>query len=226
VRAGVSYRILFENSSRALLALDLVREKEEKVKEFIGLDYSWNAIAFRAGYKVGQDLGKYSGGIGFALGRWELHYALTEAGKLGQVHSVSMGYKFGYGDGDVERESEQPIITKTRETSKRYREPKKKTVVAILNLRPQGVSENNANVLSDTLITAFVKKGSGFSIIERGKLEEVMKEKYLHLIKCNDIKCAIEIGNELDAEKVIVGSIGDLGGSGNFTPRRNEFKSA
>jgi hypothetical protein len=69
IRAGASYKIVFENSGRLLAALDLVREKEEKVKEFIGIDYAWNVVAFRAGYKIGQDLGKYSGGIGFALGR-------------------------------------------------------------------------------------------------------------------------------------------------------------
>jgi len=87
---------------------------------------------------------------------------------------------------------------------------KRGMVVAVLNLKGEGVSEKDSRIISDLLQTSIVKKNI-FTVIERSQLENVLKEQLLHLTVCNDIQCAIQVGKLLDASIVILGSVGKLG---------------
>ena len=95
-RLGGAYSLFNNPNAKAFLSGDVAKEKDEDLKEFIGFEYVWNGtVALRAGYKSGQDLGRFSGGAGFMLGKTDVHYALTDGGKAGRSHAVSVGYKFG-----------------------------------------------------------------------------------------------------------------------------------
>ncbi len=83
--------------------------------------------------------------------------------------------------------------------------------VAILDLEPKGVPENEVSALSDRLRTELFKTDA-FDVMERGKMQEVLKEQgFQQSGACNSDACAIEVGQLIGVEKMIAGSLGKVG---------------
>ena len=64
--------------------------------------------------------------------------------------------------------------------------------------------------LSTRLESELVKIG-GFKVVERTKIDELMKEQKLQLSGCVE-ECLIDAGKILGANQIILGSVGELGG--------------
>ena len=67
-------------------------------------------------------------------------------------------------------------------------------------------NDNSEQGLSDTLTTSFVKTGK-FSVLERAKMEAVLKEQAFQKTGCTDTECAVEAGKILNVKLVVIGSI-------------------
>ena len=87
----------------------------------------------------------------------------------------------------------------------------KRTSVAILDLEPKGVPENEVSALSDRLRTELFRTDA-FDVMERGKMQEIMKEQgFQQSGACNSDACAVEVGQLIGVEKMIAGSLGRVG---------------
>lgn len=88
--------------------------------------------------------------------------------------------------------------------------PVKKPVLAVVNLTPQNVSFEDANI-----ITGFIQEELFFAgqheLIERTQVEEVLKEYQNKQTGICDLNCAINVGKQLKANQIIMGTVGKLG---------------
>lgn len=81
--------------------------------------------------------------------------------------------------------------------------------IAILNLEGREISENEAATLSDHLRGHLVNLGA-FIVLERGKMENILREQGFQQSGCTLTECAVRVGRILNVQKMVAGSIGKL----------------
>jgi len=90
--------------------------------------------------------------------------------------------------------------------------------LAILDLQANGVSEVEAKTLSGSLrvqITRLVAAQdgqTGYTIIDRSQMDRIFEQFDIQNTGCTDLSCAIEFGKMLDAQRIVIGSVGLVGG--------------
>ena len=70
------------------------------------------------------------------------------------------------------------------------------TTIAVLEFEGKGVSQSDASNLTDRLRDELFKTGT-YVVLERGKMEEVLKEQGLQQTGICDTECAVEVGRLL-----------------------------
>ena len=83
--------------------------------------------------------------------------------------------------------------------------------IAVVPFNAIGVSERDAQVLSGLFETALVKTNS-FSVIEQNQVKEIVDAQAYSMSGCTDEACAIEFGELLSAEQIILGDVSMIGG--------------
>lgn len=84
------------------------------------------------------------------------------------------------------------------------------THIAVMELDAEGVSESETRIISERLRLALFKTGI-FSVLERDKMQEILDEQGFQLSGCTTIECAVEAGKMIGVEKMVMGSIGQIG---------------
>ena len=85
-----------------------------------------------------------------------------------------------------------------------------KQQIAVLALDPVGVSKNESITLTNRLRSEMVKTGV-FTILERDKMDEILKEQGFQMTGCTSSECAVEAGQLLNVKQICSGSIGKIG---------------
>jgi len=78
--------------------------------------------------------------------------------------------------------------------------------VAVSGLEPKGIDTAMADVISDRLRTELFKTGM-FTVMERGRMEEILKEKGFQQSGCISDACIVEMGKLLGVKNMIAGTI-------------------
>ena len=84
------------------------------------------------------------------------------------------------------------------------------TTIAVIEFEGKGVSKSDAGNLTDRLRDEMFKTGV-YIVLERGKMDEVLKEQGFQQTGCVTSECAVEVGNMLGVQQMIGGSIGKVG---------------
>ena len=82
--------------------------------------------------------------------------------------------------------------------------------IAVLEFEGNNISSGEVRALTDRLRSELVTIGQ-FTIIERGKMDEVLKEQAFQQTGCVSSECAVEVGKLLGVENIITGSISRVG---------------
>ena len=85
-----------------------------------------------------------------------------------------------------------------------------KEAVAVLNFDATGVSADDAKILVQRLSTEMISVGK-YRIVERAEVDKILKEQKFQNSGCTDSECAAQIGQFVNADFVVVGSINKLG---------------
>ena len=86
-----------------------------------------------------------------------------------------------------------------------------KTRIAIQNIEAKsGVDPNAAATVTDLLSSELVSLRR-FDVVDRKNMESIMKEQALQQGGCTDQACAVKLGNLLNVQKMVVGSLSKLG---------------
>ena len=82
--------------------------------------------------------------------------------------------------------------------------------IAVLDFDGDGVSKSETRTLTNRLRDEMFKTGV-YIVLDRGTMDDVLKEQQFSLSGCVTSECAVEIGNMLGVQKMIGGSIGKVG---------------
>ena len=87
-----------------------------------------------------------------------------------------------------------------------------KESVAILDFEGRGISQMEAQTLTDRLMSEMVNTNAVI-MVERNQMEEIMNEQGFHQSGCTTSDCAAEVGALLGVQNMVSGSFGKLGNS-------------
>ena len=82
--------------------------------------------------------------------------------------------------------------------------------IAVIEFEGLGISQIEAKALTNRLRDELVKTGK-YTVIERGRMEEILKEQAFQQTGCVSSECAVEVGKLLGVENIITGSISKVG---------------
>ena len=82
--------------------------------------------------------------------------------------------------------------------------------IAVLEFEGKGVSQSETSTLTDRLRDEILKKGV-YNVLERGLMDDVLKEQGFQQSGCVTSECAVEVGNMLGVQQMVGGSIGKVG---------------
>jgi len=82
--------------------------------------------------------------------------------------------------------------------------------IAVLDFDGDGVSKSETRTLTNRLRDEMFKTGV-YIVLDRGTMDDVLKEQQFSLSGCVTSECAVEIGNMLGVQRMIGGSIGKVG---------------
>jgi hypothetical protein len=86
----------------------------------------------------------------------------------------------------------------------------KKPTVAVLELAGNGIDTAGLSTLTNRL-RAELFETQKFTIVERGEMEAILKEQGFQQTGCTDAACAVQVGQMLNAEYMIVGTVDHIG---------------
>jgi TolB-like protein len=82
--------------------------------------------------------------------------------------------------------------------------------IAVLEFEGNNISSGEVRALTDRLRSELVGTGQ-LTIIERGKMEEILKEQSFQQTGCVSSECAVEVGKLLGVEQIVTGNISKVG---------------
>ena len=84
-------------------------------------------------------------------------------------------------------------------------------LVAVLPMDGRGLTSDEASVITDLLGTELMRTES-FRVMERSQMDNVLKEQgFQKSGACDNSQCAVEMGQLLGIDRMVVGSIGKVG---------------
>lgn len=82
--------------------------------------------------------------------------------------------------------------------------------IAVLDLEADGVTASEAKTLTNKLRGELINTGK-FTVIERGQMDEILKEQGFQKTGCTSQECVVEVGQLLGVKSMLAGSVGKVG---------------
>ena len=82
--------------------------------------------------------------------------------------------------------------------------------IAVLDLDATNIKDEDARFLSDRLRIELFDAGI-FNVLERDKMNVILQEQGFQLSGCTSVECAVEVGQLLNVQQMVAGSIGRIG---------------
>jgi len=82
--------------------------------------------------------------------------------------------------------------------------------IAVSELKGEGIDESAARLISDRLRTELFKTNL-FTVLERGQMQDILKEQGFQQSGCTSDACVVEVGQMLGVKQMLAGSVGKLG---------------
>jgi len=126
-----------------------------------------------------------------------------------------VAHKYAKPEAQTERKTTPPInpnkVVKEKTGSSNIKLVGERMSVAVLPFDNKGASRDLGDIIFDKMITALFNKGR-FIVIERSKLETIMKEQQLGASGILDASSAAELGRGLGVDAIILGSVAATSG--------------
>jgi len=92
------------------------------------------------------------------------------------------------------------------------------THIAVIDFEGKNVSKADASTLTDRLRLELFLTGK-FVVLEREKMDAILKEQQFQLTGCTSDACVVEVGQLLAVKQMIAGSVSKVGRTYSFTAR-------
>ena len=90
-------------------------------------------------------------------------------------------------------------------------QPESKLRIAIIDFSTTGGLSKQETVTLSNRLNSMLVKTDAFIVLERGKMDEILKEQGFQQLGCTTTECAVEVGKLLNVQKIINGFIGKIG---------------
>jgi TolB-like protein len=97
--------------------------------------------------------------------------------------------------------------------------------IAVLEFKPEGISDPEAAAVSDRLRSGFVNLGA-FTVLDRQEIESVLREQAFQQQGITEAKQAVEVGKLLNVEYIVTGRVRRLGDAYHVNARMIQVKTA
>jgi len=85
-----------------------------------------------------------------------------------------------------------------------------KDIIAVLDLETIGLNSGEATILTQRLTTKLISIGK-YEVVERANMDKILKEQKFQKSGCTDSECAVEIGQLLNTDYIVMGSVNKFG---------------
>jgi len=85
-----------------------------------------------------------------------------------------------------------------------------KEIIAVLDLEQIGLSPQEATILTQRLTTELISLDK-YLVVERNNMDKILKEQKFQHSGCTDSECAVEIGQLLNSDFIVIGSVNKFG---------------
>ena len=114
---------------------------------------------------------------------------------------------------------------------------KKKSVLAVVNLDAKGVSQVEAEVISEKLRSHILqtvetpkyrsnKNSISYELVERTQMDKIFEQFNIQNTGCVSDSCAVEMGKLLGADRIIMGQVGLIGRTYSVSARIIDLESS
>ena len=83
-------------------------------------------------------------------------------------------------------------------------------IIAILELEQKGLTKQEAEILTDRLTTELISLDR-YQVVERTNMDKILKEQKFQKSGCTDSECAVDIGQLLNTDYIVIGSVSKFG---------------
>jgi len=90
--------------------------------------------------------------------------------------------------------------------------------IAVMEFEGKNVPQTDASALTDRLRAELFLTGK-FVVLEREKMDTILKEQQFQLSGCTSDACAVEAGQLLAVEQIVAGSVSKVGQTYSVTAR-------
>jgi len=90
--------------------------------------------------------------------------------------------------------------------------------IAVLNLESVGLRETDARALTQRLTSIIINQNK-YLVVERTQIDKILKEQKFQRSGCTDSECAVEIGQLLNVDFTIIGTVSKVGRTYNIDSR-------
>ena len=85
-----------------------------------------------------------------------------------------------------------------------------KDIIAVLDLETIGLNPGEATILTQRLTTKLIAIDK-YEVVERANMDKILKEQKFQHSGCTDSECAVEIGQLLNTDFIVIGSVSKFG---------------
>ena len=85
-----------------------------------------------------------------------------------------------------------------------------KDIIAVLDLEQIGLTPQEAKILTQRLTTKLISLDK-YQVVERNNMDKILKEQKFQHSGCTDSECAVEIGQLLNSDYIVMGSVNKFG---------------
>ena len=85
-----------------------------------------------------------------------------------------------------------------------------KEIIAVLDLEQIGLTPQEAKILTQRLTTELISLDK-YQVVERNNMDKILKEQKFQHSGCTDSECAVEIGQLLNCDFIVIGSVNKFG---------------
>jgi len=208
-RLGAAYA-----GGKYLVAADMKREGEAGTSLSVGGAFSpADAVKLRAGWRMKEEFGGLTFGLGLEHGGLSFDYAYISYGDFGSTHKAGLSFAFGPDAGDraklksfLGRVGEATGIAAERLTQVRTVKAAAGTRVAVADFTGKNAPGASVSALTGELRAALA--GSGlFKLLDKSTMDTMLDEQKYEAGDCSELKCAVEMGRLLNVKMMLVGSL-------------------
>ncbi len=95
--------------------------------------------------------------------------------------------------------------------SEAFSQQQSKLRIAVIDFSTTGGLTSQETVTLTNRLNSMLVKTNAFIVLERGKMDEILKEQGFQQLGCTTTECAVEVGKLLNVQKIINGFIGKIG---------------